>query len=131
LTAGEREELDRARTAVIEQAIEAARPKRAAWQKKGEELESSLAGLGRGRRELRHYIARAHKAEILYQEARLSDLRALRNDRDGLDDYEASQRALVLVKRSGIHPHFIQNAIKRLLSAMDSMRKSQKRWVVV
>jgi hypothetical protein len=131
LTAGEREELAQARTAVIDQSIEAARPRHAAWQRKAEELESCLGGFGRGRPELRQYIARVHEAEIRYQEARLSDLKALRNRLDGLDDYEASQRALVLMKRSGVHPHFFQAALKRLLSAMDALRKSQKRWVIV
>jgi hypothetical protein len=65
-----------------------------------------------------------------YLQARISDLEHLRRDDDGLDPYEASRQALVLVKRAGIHPHFVQPAIGRVLRAMETLTKMRKRWLI-
>jgi hypothetical protein len=128
LTAGEEEELKQARVELIEQAIEASVPKSEAWVRKGERLAAALDGSGSGR--LQCYVARAHQAEMCYLQARISDLERLRSGGDELEAFESSQRALVLVKRAGIHPHFVQGAIQRLLKAMDVLLKTRKRWLV-
>ena len=130
LTNGEAEELKRARTELIECAIEAAKPKRAAWNLKLQELNSSLSGAGAGRSELQRFVDNTHRAEMCYQQARVSDLERLRVDGDGLDPCEASRQALVLVKRAGIHPHLLQRAIERVFRAMDALAKIRKRWFV-
>lgn len=130
LTAGEEEEINRARVEFIEQAIEAAGPKRLAWQKKQEQLDSVLSSSGIGHRELQQYITRAYQAEMLYMQARIKDLERLKKDTRGIDSYEASNQALLLVKRAGIHPHFVQSTIKSLLLAIESLIKTRKRWLV-
>ena len=130
LTAGEEEELRSSRVELIERAIQASAPKRAAWDRKGQQLDSSLSGSGRGRRDLQRYVAWAHQSEMCYTQARLSDLERLRFEGDEFEGYEASHQALVLVKRAGIHPHFVQDAIQRLLRAMDALIRTRKRWLV-
>ena len=131
LTAGEEEELKRARVELVEQAIAASRPKNAAWTQKGERLAAALDGSGSGRRELQCYVARAHQTEMCYVQARVSDLERLHSDDDDeVELFDASQRALVLVKRAGIHPHFVQNAIRRVLKATEALLKTRKRWLV-
>jgi hypothetical protein len=70
------------------------------------------------------------ETELRYMQARVSDLERLRVDGCDLDPFEASRQALVLVKRVGIHPHFVQSAMQRLLRAMEELIKMRKRWLV-
>ena len=131
LTAAEEEELKLARVELVEQAIEASRPKNAAWTRKGEQLTAALDGAGSGRRELQCYVARAHQSEMRYLQARVSDLERLHhNGDDEVEPLESSRRVLVLIKRAGIHSYFVQDAIRRVLRAMEALLKKRKRWLV-
>jgi hypothetical protein len=62
-------------------------------------------------------------------QARMSDLERLRANGDELEPCDASERALILVKRAGIHPHFVQSAVARLLRAFEELMKTRKRWM--
>ncbi len=129
LTIGEREELKRARIELLEQAIESSRPKAAAWSRKRDELTSVLGGSGAARREVQRYVVGSHDAEATYLQARVGDLQRLRERDDELEVCDASRRALTLVKRAGIHPHHVQNAIRRLLGALEELLRARKRWL--
>jgi hypothetical protein len=129
-TVGEAEKLKRARTELIECAIEASRPKRTAWDEKRQQLESALGGPAAGCKELHRFVSRVHRAEMCYMQARVSDLEHLVADGDELDACDAALQSLVMVKRAGIHQHFVQGEIQRLLRALEGLMEARKRWLV-
>lgn len=128
-TRGEEELVNKARIELIEESIDAARPKRAAWTNKGLQLDLALTGRDRNRQELRRYITGVHQDHMQYQKARLDNLDRLRTQSQGCDALETAQDTLKLVKQIGIHPHLIQRSLKRLLGALKDLLKAKERWL--
>lgn len=101
-----------------------------AWAEKGEALNDNFIGANKQKEAVRDYLVVRHKDEIAYLRNQARQINDFRQESSSLDPLEAWKKILILVKRAGIHPEFIQGSLERLEQLVNELIAARKRLLI-